>query len=47
MSKRTIESDWINTSSIIYASLLMIFLGMLVAWGIELLMKELFMKILY
>ena len=42
MNKRTIKSDWINTSSIMYMSLTMILLSLLVTWGVELLMKELF-----
>jgi len=42
MNKRTIKSDWINTSSIMYSSLMMILLGLLISFGIELLMKELF-----
>jgi hypothetical protein len=42
MNKRTIKSDWINPSSIIYMSLTMILLSLFVAWGVELLMKELF-----
>jgi len=42
MNNRTIKSDWINTSSIMYSSLMMILLSLLVSWGIELLMKELF-----
>ena len=43
MNKRTIKSDWINTSSILYMSLTMILLSLLVTWGVELLMKELFL----
>ncbi len=42
MHKRTIKSDWINMSSIMYLSLMMILLSLLVTWGIEFLMKELF-----
>jgi hypothetical protein len=42
MNKRTIKSDWINTSRILYLSLTMILLSLLVTWCIELLMKELF-----
>jgi hypothetical protein len=42
MNKRTIKSDWINPSSIMYMSLTMILLSLFVTWGIELLMKELF-----
>ncbi len=43
MNKRTIKSDCINTSSILYMSLTMILLSLLVTWGVELLMKELFL----
>jgi hypothetical protein len=42
MNKHTQKNDWINNSSIMYASLTMIFLSLLVAWSVELLMKELF-----
>ena len=42
MNKRTIKSDWINPSSIMYMSLTMILLSLLVTWGVELLLKELF-----
>jgi len=42
MNKRTIKSDWINIYSIMHASLAMIFLGLLVTWGLELMMHELF-----
>jgi hypothetical protein len=42
MNKRTIKSEWINITSIMYASLTMILVGLLVSWGIELLLKELF-----
>jgi hypothetical protein len=42
MNKRTIKSDWINTSSIMYASLTIILLSLLVTWGVELLLKESF-----
>jgi hypothetical protein len=43
MNKRTIKSDWINASSIMYMSLTMTILSLLVTWGVELLMKELFL----
>jgi len=42
MNKRTIKSDWINTSTIMYISLTVILLSLLVTWGVELLMKESF-----
>jgi hypothetical protein len=42
MNKRTTKSDWINAASIMYTSLTMILLSLLVTWGIELLMKELY-----
>jgi len=42
MNNRPIKSNWISNSSIIHASLMMIFLSLVVTWGIELLMKELF-----
>lgn len=43
MNKRTIKNGWINASSIMYMSLTMILLSLLVTWGVELLMKELFL----
>ena len=42
MDNRTIKSAWINTSSIMHTSLIMILPGLLISSGIELLMKELF-----
>jgi len=41
MNKRTLKHDWINISSIMHASLMMILLSLLVTWAVELLMKEL------
>ena len=43
MNNRTLRNDGINTARMMYTSLLMILLGLLVAWGVELLMKELFL----
>jgi len=42
MTKQAIKYDWINTSRIMTLSLLMIIFSLLVTWGVELLMKELF-----
>ncbi len=42
MSKSNIKSGQINTATIIYTSLTMIFFGLLVSWGVEHIMKELF-----
>jgi hypothetical protein len=42
MNKRTTKNDWINAAGIMYTSLTMILLSLLVTWGIELLMKELY-----
>ncbi|MDD5321970.1 MAG: hypothetical protein PHD43_15445 [Methylococcales bacterium] len=42
MNKRTYKNDGLNTSSILYAALTMIIFSLLVAWSVELLMKELF-----
>ncbi|WP_262965719.1 hypothetical protein [Methylobacter psychrophilus] len=42
MNKHITKNDQINTSTIIYASLTMVFLGLLVSWGVEHIMKELF-----
>jgi hypothetical protein len=42
MNKPIIKNDQINTATIIYASLTMVFLGLLVSWGVEQIMKELF-----
>ena len=42
MNNRTNKREWISTSSIIHVSLTIILLGLLVTWGIELLIKELF-----
>jgi hypothetical protein len=42
MNKQTIKNNWMDTSSIIYSSLTIILLSLLITWGVELLMKELF-----
>lgn len=42
MNKHTIKSGWINTAGIMQASVTMILLSLLVTFGVELLMKELF-----
>ena len=42
MNKQTIKSKWIDISSIMYSSLTMILMSLLITWGVELLMKELF-----
>jgi hypothetical protein len=41
MYKQTHKNDEINISSILYASLTMVMFSLLVAWIVELLMKEL------
>ena len=42
MNKYTFKNNWINTASICYASITMVLFSLLVSFGIELLMKELF-----
>lgn len=42
MNKQTHKNDGLNISSIIYTSLTMVIFSLLVAWSVELLMKELF-----
>ncbi|MEI6268766.1 MAG: hypothetical protein WCP01_07805 [Methylococcaceae bacterium] len=42
MTKQATKDDWISISSIISLSLSIIIFSLLVTWGIELLMKELF-----
>ena len=42
MNKQTHKNDWFNTSSIIYVSVTMVIFSLLVAWTVELLLKELF-----
>ncbi|UOA08071.1 hypothetical protein [Methylobacter sp. S3L5C] len=42
MNKPIIKSDQINATTIMYGSLTMVFFGLLVSWGVERLMKELF-----
>ncbi len=42
MTKQAIKYDWISTSSIMTLSLFIIIFSLLVTWGVELLMKELF-----
>lgn len=42
MNRQTHKNDLLNTTEIIYASLAMVIFSLLVAWSVELLMKELF-----
>jgi hypothetical protein len=42
MNKYTFKNNWINTANICCASITMILFSLLVSFGIELLMKELF-----
>ncbi|MFI3197041.1 MAG: hypothetical protein QX196_01815 [Methylococcaceae bacterium] len=42
MTKQATKYDWISTSRIITLSFFMIIFSLLVTWGVELLMKELF-----
>jgi hypothetical protein len=42
MNKQTIQSGWINTTALAWASAAMILLSLLVSFGVELLMKALF-----
>ncbi|MFA6163660.1 MAG: hypothetical protein WC685_09550 [Methylobacter sp.] len=42
MNRPTLNSHWLNTPNIILASLAMAAFSLLVTWGIELLVKELF-----
>jgi hypothetical protein len=42
MNKPTLGNHWLNNPSIMVASLAMVAFSLLVTWGIELLVKELF-----
>ncbi|MEI6068915.1 MAG: hypothetical protein WCP96_16360 [Methylococcaceae bacterium] len=42
MTKQAIKYDWISIPGIMTLSLCMIIFSLLVTWGVELLMKELF-----
>ena len=42
MNKQSIKNNWIDTSRIMYSALTMILLSLLITWGVELLLKELF-----
>jgi hypothetical protein len=42
MNKPTLNSDWLNNPNIMVASLAMSVFSLLVTWGVELLVKELF-----
>jgi len=42
MTKQAIKHDWISVPRIMSLSLFMIIFSLLVTWGVELFMKELF-----